>query len=99
MNSQHLLAFRGPTVLPERILPDGLVLCRGDRIEEVRERATRIPRQARLVEAPAGGWIAPGFVDIHVHGGAGSDYMDGTPAAVRTASLGTGRPAPTGDGR
>ena len=86
MNSQNLLAFRAPTVLPDRILPDGLVICRGDRIEEVRERATRIPKQALLVEAPAKGCIAPGFVDLQVHGGAGSDHMDGTTAAVRTAN-------------
>jgi N-acetylglucosamine-6-phosphate deacetylase len=27
-------------------------------------------------------WIAPGFIDIHVHGGAGHDTMDATPAAL-----------------
>jgi N-acetylglucosamine-6-phosphate deacetylase len=32
-----------------------------------------------------GGYLAPGFVDIHVHGGKGSDFMDGTEAAFRTA--------------
>ena len=82
----NLLVFRGSIVLPERVLPNGLVICRGDRIAEVRATATRIPKQARLVQAPAEGWISPGFVDIHVHGGAGSDYMDGTSASVRTAN-------------
>jgi N-acetylglucosamine-6-phosphate deacetylase len=33
----------------------------------------------------AGGYIAPGFVDMHVHGGAGADFMDGTAEAFRTA--------------
>jgi N-acetylglucosamine-6-phosphate deacetylase len=33
-----------------------------------------------------GGYISPGFVDIHTHGGAGADYMDGTPDAVRIAN-------------
>jgi len=33
------------------------------------------------------GYISPGFVDIHVHGGNGADYMDGTSAAVRRANL------------
>jgi N-acetylglucosamine-6-phosphate deacetylase len=32
-----------------------------------------------------GGYIAPGFVDLHVHGGAGADFMDGTAEAVATA--------------
>jgi N-acetylglucosamine-6-phosphate deacetylase len=31
------------------------------------------------------GYIAPGFVDLHCHGGSGSDFMDGTPEAFRTA--------------
>jgi N-acetylglucosamine-6-phosphate deacetylase len=32
----------------------------------------------------AGGYLAPGFVDLHVHGGDGADFMDGTEAAFRT---------------
>src|SRR5204862_1806318 len=28
---------------------------------------------------------APGFVDMHVHGGGGADFMDGTAEAFRTA--------------
>ena len=31
-----------------------------------------------------GGYVAPGFIDVHVHGGAGADFMDATPDAVRT---------------
>lgn len=38
--------------------------------------------QARKSESPDHlvwpGYIAPGFVDIHVHGGGGADFMDGT---------------------
>jgi N-acetylglucosamine-6-phosphate deacetylase len=33
------------------------------------------------------GYVAPGFIDIHVHGGGGADYMDGTTEAVRIANL------------
>ncbi len=29
----------------------------------------------------AGSYLAPGFIDLHVHGGAGADFMDGTAAA------------------
>ena len=32
-----------------------------------------------------GGYAFPGFVDIHVHGGGGADFMDGTPEAFETA--------------
>jgi N-acetylglucosamine-6-phosphate deacetylase len=48
----------------------------------------------------AGGYLAPGFIDLHVHGGAGADFMDGTPEAFRTvcrahARHGTTRLLPT----
>lgn len=45
----------------------------------------------RLGEAPSsslrrfdarGGYIVPGFIDVHVHGGGGGDTMEGTPAAL-----------------
>lgn len=29
-----------------------------------------------------GGWILPGFIDVHVHGGFGSDFMDATEEAL-----------------
>jgi N-acetylglucosamine-6-phosphate deacetylase len=32
----------------------------------------------------AGGILLPGFIDLHVHGGAGCDFMDGSPEAVET---------------
>ena len=37
------------------------------------------------------GYIAPGYVDIHVHGAAGADYMDGTTDAILTANRAHGR--------
>lgn len=33
-----------------------------------------------------GQYIAPGFVDIHVHGGGGADFLDATPEAFLTAA-------------
>lgn len=44
-----------------------------------------MPDDVLVVEAHDG-FICPGFVDIHTHGGGGSDYMDGTPDAVRVAN-------------
>ena len=32
-----------------------------------------------------GNYLLPGFVDIHVHGGGGADFMDATPEAFETA--------------
>lgn len=75
----------GTLILPDRTVDDGVVVCEGGRIAAAGTRAAvPLPAGAAIVDA-AGGYIAPGFVDIHSHGGGGADFMDGTPAAVTTA--------------
>ncbi|MCK7479170.1 MAG: hypothetical protein M0C28_18710 [Candidatus Moduliflexus flocculans] len=34
----------------------------------------------------AGAYVAPGFVDVHVHGGGGHDFMEATPEAFLSAT-------------
>lgn len=78
------LVFRGTVVLPARLLAGGVVVVKGDRIVAIgAEVDVDVPDGAEVVDAGQG-YISPGFVDIHTHGGAGSDYMDGTAEAVRT---------------
>jgi len=77
-----LVVDNGTLVLPDALVPEGRVIC-VDGLIAARGRRVPRPAGARVVDA-RGGFIAPGFVDIHVHGGAGADFMDGTPAAVRT---------------
>src|SRR5262245_43098695 len=78
------IAFRGRVVLPDRVMEEAIVVCSGDRIDSVR-RGSKAPRDIPTIDA-GGGWVVPGYVDIHVHGGDGADYMDGTPDAVRTVN-------------
>ena len=47
-------------------------------------RGAEIPPGAEIVDA-GGSFLSPGFIDIHVHGGGGADFMDGSTAAVETA--------------
>ena len=80
------IVFRGKVVLPAAVLPQGILLVEDDRIVAVGpERELTPPVDAEVIDLDDG-YIAPGFVDIHTHGGAGSDYMDGTPEAVRIAN-------------
>jgi N-acetylglucosamine-6-phosphate deacetylase len=77
--------FRGTIILPHRLLPRGEVDVQGGRIVAVHEMVQDIPSGAdiKLIRL-AGGYLAPGFVNLHVRGGAGADFMDGTEAAFRT---------------
>lgn len=70
------LRFSGGTlVLPDRLLPEGELVCADGLIQEIG------PRAAVPDVDLAGGYLVPGFVDLHVHGGAGHDFMDGSDEA------------------
>ena len=73
----------GTVVLPDRLIEDGMVCCDGFVITYVGNRQA-VPDDVRIVDANRG-FISPGFIDLHVHGGAGADFMDGTPEAIITA--------------
>jgi N-acetylglucosamine-6-phosphate deacetylase len=74
--------FRGGTlILPDRLLEGGCVEVADGRITAVHPGA-RTPAGAEVVELE-GGYLAPGYVDLHIHGGAGADFMDGTVEAFR----------------
>ncbi|MCE9530825.1 MAG: amidohydrolase family protein [Planctomycetes bacterium] len=80
------IVFRGTVVRPDDLLPQGAVVVENERIVAVGPASeVKLPIGARVIDA-ADGFISPGFIDIHTHGGAGSDYMDGRPAAVRVAN-------------
>lgn len=68
---------------PTERIEQPLVFVEGQQVVEISSRAARdVPRTARLVDF-ADSVLAPGFVDIHVHGGAGHDVMESNPAALR----------------
>lgn len=77
--------LNGTVILPDRLIPDGMVRSDGTLIRSVGRRR-RIAESIPVIDA-RGGYISPGFVDLHVHGGAGADFMDGTPESVQTACL------------
>lgn len=63
-------------VLPSGITEGGALLIDEGKIVAVTNFDEEFPN-ATLVDA-GGRYIAPGFIDIHVHGGGGHDFMDGT---------------------
>jgi N-acetylglucosamine-6-phosphate deacetylase len=78
-----VLFHNGTIVLEDRLLSPGCVETDGPRITGVDSSG---PRSGGEIIDLQGGYLAPGFVDLHVHGGAGADFMDGTDDAFRTVS-------------
>ncbi|MCS7166018.1 MAG: N-acetylglucosamine-6-phosphate deacetylase [Gemmatales bacterium] len=76
--------FRGRIVVANGLLEEGHVLTVGERIVSVGEGVGNSRHVDEVVEW-AEGYVAPGFVDLHVHGGDGADFMDGTESAIITA--------------
>ncbi|MDR3635825.1 MAG: N-acetylglucosamine-6-phosphate deacetylase [Isosphaeraceae bacterium] len=75
--------FRGQIVFPDRV-DRGAIAVRNGRFTEVLGAAETLPPEMKLIDA-GDGYVAPGFVDLHVHGGAGGDFMDGTAEAFQLA--------------
>ena len=71
-------------VLPDRLVEGGAVHVRDGRIDAVGKRGELPPFDGPTVDA-AGHFASPGCIDMHVHGGGGADFMDGSPGAFATA--------------
>jgi len=86
MPAPSRIFVNGAAILPDRIIEDAAVLCTSGRIRAVGTRKKiKAPKDAQIIDAK-GGLIGPGYIDIHVHGAEGADYMDGSTDAVRTAN-------------
>src|SRR5437773_1798965 len=68
-------------IFPEGIR-DGLdVIVDGGRIADIRDQV--LARGENVIDL-AGNYLAPGFIDLHVHGARGRDTMEGSAEAFRT---------------
>ncbi len=86
MSGDHgCIAFVNATVvLPDRMTEPATVVCRDGKIASVGE--AHVPEDAKRIDL-RGAYLSPGFVDIHVHGGNGADFMDASVDAVATACM------------
>jgi N-acetylglucosamine-6-phosphate deacetylase len=75
MEPKAVNIFNAKVISPSGILDDGSILVEHGKIVEVRKGRIEAP-QATPLDA-GGNYVSPGFIDIHVHGGAGHDFMDG----------------------
>lgn len=76
---QQYRIHNGKIILPDSIVDNGTVLISQGKILAVEKSEVDYPG-AISIDA-RGQYISPGFIDIHVHGGGGHDFMDGTEEA------------------
>ena len=74
MSAGRLKIFNGRIITPYRIIPNGTLVVTGETITAIVEDDIDVPG-ATEIDAD-GNYISPGFIDIHVHGGGGHDFMD-----------------------
>ncbi|MFI5161321.1 MAG: N-acetylglucosamine-6-phosphate deacetylase [Sphingobacteriales bacterium] len=74
----------GQVITPKEILKDSSILIIDGKIAEICSGNIDAPG-ATEIDAK-GKYISPGFIDIHVHGGSGYDFMDNTVEAFLGAA-------------
>jgi len=72
----QLRIVNGQVITPQGILKGGSLLINDGKIIEISSSNIDAP-DATVIDA-GGKYISPGFIDIHVHGGGGHDFMDNT---------------------
>jgi N-acetylglucosamine-6-phosphate deacetylase len=71
--------FNANLILPDGLMPQAAFSVRNGRISNF-----GYPRKTSMEAVTLGGkFVAPGFIDLHVHGGDGSDFMDLTAEAFK----------------
>ncbi len=79
------LIENGDIYTPYSIIENGKVLIKGHKIAKIlkkEESLTAAEEIAAHVIDAQGGVVIPGFIDLHIHGGAGADTTDETPESI-----------------
>ena len=77
-------ALKGNLVLQDTIINQGYVVVEGEKISGIFAPTDRLQEDGVKFIDYGDAFIAPGFVDLHLHGALGKDVMDGQEESVRT---------------
>lgn len=66
----------GKLLTPYRIIRNGTIVIVDGKIVDISERDIEVPNAIEI--DAAGRYVSPGFIDLHIHGGGGHDFMDGS---------------------
>lgn len=78
----NLFFKNGKVITPMQVFKKGALAIENGIIVDVGyQEKVRKPRNSMIIDVE-GNYITPGFIDMHVHGGGGSDTMEGTIEAL-----------------
>jgi len=72
--------INGKLILPDVVVENKIILIENGKITQI---VDVLPTEADIIDAK-GLFVAPGFVDVHIHGSKGCDVMDGTTEGLLT---------------
>ncbi|MDR1356471.1 MAG: N-acetylglucosamine-6-phosphate deacetylase [Tannerellaceae bacterium] len=84
MANTRIKLINGIIITPTGILRGASLLISGGKIAEIGIRNADVPN-TQVIDVK-GNYISPGFIDIHVHGGGGADFLEATPEAFIRAA-------------
>jgi len=77
-----MVIINGKIIAPRAVLEGHCVVIDGSTIKQVAPTSQVLwPEDAQVIDA-AGGFVAPGFIDLHVHGAMGHDTMEASVEAL-----------------
>src|SRR2546426_12810712 len=77
-----VVIINGKVVAPRAVLEGHCVVIEDGKIKQVAPQSQVLwPEDAQVIDAD-GAYVAPGFIDMHVHGALGRDTMDASVEAL-----------------
>ncbi len=88
MPEKKTLVFKNAKIItPTKVIDNGILVTNNGKISNIGSKnKIKIPESAKIINL-AGKYLAPGFIDIHLHGGGGADTMDATQDAIEKISV------------
>lgn len=90
MENMETTIIHNVTIIADRLIPDGILVIRNRQIDFVGSQEEfhqkRAPTGEWAAIDGAGGYAAPGLIDIHIHGANGCDVLDGSQQAIAAIS-------------
>jgi len=87
--NKRIIIINGTVITPFHLFSGKAIIVEKGRIREIVNKEELSPATLTGAEVIEGKdkFIAPGYIDIHVHGGGGSDVMDGNYEAINQIAI------------